>query len=168
MKRTTTVFLTLTLVLSLVSIAAIAQPFDGGGARGERGFRSSPMIRGLMKLDLTEDQRDQIKGILEAQRETMRYEPEALREEMRSIRDEMKALMEADRYDEAAAAQLLARKSEITNTRQIERQKVHHQILYEILTEEQRDILAEQRANAEAFGRDFRQDRKAGPAGRRF
>ena len=164
MKRTTTVLLTLTLVLSLVSIAAIAQPFDGGGARGERGFRSSPMIRGLMKLDLTDDQRDQIRTLLEERRETMKDVAEAAREEMQSIREELRSLMEADVYDEAAATQLLARKSEIENYRRIEREKIRHYILNQILTEEQRDILAEQRANARAFGRD----RKAGPAGRRF
>ena len=169
MKRTTTILLAVTLILSMVSIAAIAQPFSGNGARGgDRGFQGAPMIRGLMNLDLTDNQRNQIQALMAEQRESIRAEAEAVRAEMQSIREEMKALMEADVYDEAAAAQLLARKSEILNARQIEREKIHHYILNEILTDEQRETLAEQRANAEAFGRGTRQDRMAGPAGRRF
>lgn len=167
MKRYTTVLVILALIMSFVSIAAIAQPFGGGGPGGGKSFRGGPgggqdmLIGGLRNLDLTDDQRDQIKTILDEHREVMQADCDVTREDMDAIKDELASLMDSEVYDEDAARQILTEKFQINTEKQILRQKVHHQILWEVLTAEQRETLAEQRANDEALGRGFRQDRSA-------
>jgi len=116
-------------------------------AAGPAGFRE------LIGLNLTAEQREKIQALLEENREVQQQEAEAAREEMNAIGKELDALMDADVYDEAAAQQLFARRSALTNERQILRQKLQHQIVHEILTPEQREALANRQANTAAFGR---------------
>lgn len=162
MKKYSTILITIALALSFISTAAIAQPFgDGmqGAGRNSRGLARGGMqgaalnIRGLMNLDLTEAQREQIRLILDENREIMLADCDATYNEMSAIKDELDALMDAPVFDEAAAQQLLARKFTINTEKQILRMKAHHRILNEVLTEEQRETLVNQRENAAAFGR---------------
>ena len=167
MKKYTSILITIVLVLSFVSIIAIAQPFGGGmqgagkslmgSARGGmQGYGMNPGglgMRGLMNLNLTDEQREQIRLIMDENREVMLADCDATREEMTAIKDQLDALMDAPVFDEAAAQQLLARKFNINTEKQILRMKLQHRILNEVLTEEQRETLANQRANAAAFGR---------------
>ena len=175
MKKYMTIFLSAVLIVSMISIAGMAQPYGSGagdgtglaagsgyGAGAGKAFRGQARggmnagmaaMRGFRNLDLTDDQRDQIRAIMEEHREVMLADCEATSETMNAIKDDLAALNDSDFYDEDAARQLLYKKFEINTEKQILRQKVHHQILWEVLTDEQRDTLAEQRANAEAFGR---------------
>ncbi len=174
MKKYTVIFLSITLVILIVSAVGLARQFGPGVGAGVPGAGKSlrgqarggmnagqDVIRGLMRLDLTETQRDQIKLILDDHRELMMNDCEVTSEEMKSISDELHSLINAEVYDETAARQILARKFEINTEKQILRQKAHHQILWEVLADEQRNTLAEQRANAEAFGRGGRQGRNS-------
>lgn len=168
MKKYTAIFLSLALIISIVSVAGLAQQFGPGAGvpgagksfRGEaRGGMNAgqDVIKGLMRLDLTDTQRDQIKLILDEHRELMLNDCEVTSEEMKSIRDELAALTDSEVFNEEAVRQALYRKFEINTEKQILRKKVHHQILWEVLNADQRGSLAEQRANAEAFGRGSRQ-----------
>lgn len=179
MKKFMTIFAGTILIVSMVAVAGMAQPFGAGagagvGAGSKAAFRGQPggpmnggqmAIRGLMRLDLTDAQRAQIQAIMDEHREVMLADCEATSEEMKSIKDQLAALNDSDYYDEDAARELLYRKFEINTEKQILRQKVHHRILWEVLDAEQRETLAEQRANAQAFGRGFRQGRSARGAG---
>lgn len=161
MKKYSTILITIVLALSFVTAAAIAQPFGGGmqgGGKNLRGPARGGMnagafgMRGLMNLDLTDAQREQIRLIMDENREVMLADCDATRDEMTAIKDELAALMDAPVFDEAAAQQLLARKFNMNTEKQILRMKLHHRILSDVLTEEQRETLANQRANAAAFG----------------
>ncbi len=161
MKKYTSILITVVLVLSFISIIAIAQPFGGGmqgagnSVRGQArgGMQGGAMGMGLMNLNLTDEQREQIKLIMDENREVMLADCDATREEMIEIKDQLNALMDAEVFDEAAAQQLLAKKFSINTEKQILRMKSQHRILNEVLTAEQRETLANQRANAAAFGR---------------
>lgn len=129
---------------------------QGGGKnfRGPaRGGMQGAMGMGLMGLNLTEEQRERIKLIMDENREVMLADCDATSERMTAIKDELAALMDAPGFDEIAAQQLLLEKFDINTEKQILRMKSQHRILNEVLTEEQRETLANQRANASAFGR---------------
>ncbi len=180
MKKYTSVLITIVLVLSFVSIMAIAQPFGGpmqGGGRNFRGPGRGAMLgnemypggfgmRGLVNLDLTDEQREQIRQIMDENREAMMADCDATNEEMTAIKDQLDALMDAPVFDEAAAQQLLSKKFNLNTEKQILRMKSHHRILNEVLTQEQREILANQRDNAAAFGRGTRMGARMGNQGR--
>ena len=172
MKKYSSVLITIVLVLSFVSTAAIAQPFGGGMQDGARSFRGQARggmqggIRGLMNLNLTEAKREQIMLIMEENREVMLADCDATREEMNAIKDELDALLDAPDFDEAAAQSLLVQKFNINTEKQILRMKLQHRILNEVLTEEQRETLANQRANAAAFGRGAGRGAGMGSQGR--
>lgn len=74
-------------------------PPDGmrgpGGPRGPMGMRNGP---GFRQLDLTDDQKAQVKAIAESHQ----AEFKAVGEKMRAARQGMRALVEADTLDEAA------------------------------------------------------------------
>jgi Spy/CpxP family protein refolding chaperone len=175
MKKYTAIFLTAALIISIVSVVGLAQQYGLGSGAGVPGagksFRGEArggmnagqdVIRGLMRLDLTDSQREQIKLILDEHRELMQDDCDLTSEEMKSIKDELDALNNSEVFNEDAVRQALYRKFEINTEKQILRQKVHHQILWEVLDADQRDALAEQRANAEAFGRGSRGGRQGG------
>jgi len=175
MKKFTIIFLSAVLIVSLAAVAGLAQSYGAGtGAGMGKSFQGHArggmnggqgLMGGLMGLDLTDAQRSQIAAILDEHREAMQADCDLTSGEMQSIRQELASLIDSESYDEAAARQLLTRKFEMNTEKQIERQKVHHQILWEVLTSEQRDTLANQRANAEAFGRGSRRGGGAGGAG---
>ena len=170
MKKYTTIFLSAILIVSMFSVAGLAQPYgsgvgDGSGFGAGKGVRGparggmnagQAAMRGFRNLDLTDDQRAQIQSIMEEHREVMLADCEATSAEMQSLKAELAALHDSGYYNEEAARQLLYRKFEINTEKQILRQKVHHQILWDVLTDEQRETLDNQRANAEAFGRGSR------------
>ncbi len=175
MKKYSAILITAAVALTFILTVAIAQPF-GAGMQGEgRNFRGSARggmqggflgIRGLMNLNLTEAQREQIKLIMDENREVMLADCDVTNEEMTAIKDQLDALMDAPVFDEAAAQQLLARKFNINTEKQILRMKAHHRILNEVLTEEQRETLANQKANAAAFGRGAGRGAGMGTQGR--
>ena len=159
MKKYSTILITIVLVLSFVSTAAIAQ--RGGGAmqvaKGQaRGGAMGTM--GLMNLDLTDDQRTQIQNMMQENSDVMLADCDADREEMNAIKAELAALMDdPSSYNEGVARQLLADKFSINTDKQISRNVFHHRILRDVLTADQRAALANQRANAAAFNSGMRQ-----------
>lgn len=163
MKKYSTILITIVLVLSFVSTAAIAQRGGGGmldGAKGQaRGGANSGAMgtMGLMNLDLDEGQRIEIQNIMQENRDAMLADCDATREEMNAIKAELAALMDDPSYNADAARQLLEDKFIINIDKQISRNVFHHQIIWGVLTADQRATLANQRANAAAFNSGMRQ-----------
>jgi len=74
------------------------------GEDGERKHKGKHPIGKLMRsLDLTEEQREQIKPIMEAHREKMQAYREEHKDEVQALREEMKAARQ-DQNEEAAKA----------------------------------------------------------------
>ena len=106
-----------------------------GGPRGPMGF--GPGFRGL---DLSDDQKEQLKKIAESHRDEFR----AAGEKVRAARDGMQALVEADNLDEnairAKSAQIAAAEADVM----ILNAKVRRESL-QVLTADQLNKLKEQR-----------------------
>jgi len=177
MKNYTTILITIVLVLSFVSTAAIAQ--FGGGAQGAGKNISRGQARGggavgtmgLMSLDLTEDQRFRIQNIMQAHQEEMLVDCDATREDMNAIKAELAALLDNEGgYPEDDARRLLYEKFNLNTEKQIRSKAFHYQILWEVLDADQRAALKNQRENAAAFNSGMRQGsqgrmNRAGAAG---
>ena len=118
-----------------------------GGGPGMMGPRRGPggpfgFGPGFRELDLTEDQRAQLKQIAESHRDEFR----AAGEKARAAHDGMQALMEADQIDEnairAKSQEIAAAEAEVM----ILNAKVRQQSM-QVLTSEQQAKLKELRAN---------------------
>ncbi len=174
MKKYSAVLITIILALSFISVTAVAQPFGAGTpgagkafngpARGGMHGGQAPM-RGLMGLDLTDTQRDDIARIMDEYQAARLADCEVTRDEMIAKRAELDALMNEYPYDKKEARRILGEKFQINIEKQVLRQELHNRILHEVLTDEQREALENQRANAAAFGRGFRAGAGAGTMG---
>ena len=171
MKKTNVVVATiLATIVGFGSGSAMAKGGDGerswkhhsgkhhGGKHGKRGGRHM-MKRMMKKLDLTDDQKAQVKQM----RETQKAENQVLRDQMKQLREDMKSL---DRNDATAVAQIATRKGELSQQMFIA--KNNARLAFEaILTEEQKAKLAEMKAKREARRAERmkkREERKAAKA----
>ena len=121
---------------------------DGGGPRGMRG---GPGME-LRGLDLSDDQRAQLRKI----REARQSEFKAVGEKLHAAREGMRALMQADQINESA---IRAKSQEVAAAEAdaaILNAKVRAESL-QILTTEQQAKLKERRANRENNAKQRRQ-----------
>jgi len=101
---------------------------DGPGPRGDAMM--GPMMR---DLDLSDEQRDQIRTLMQGQRAQRQQNWEQRSE----YRQQMHQLLMADQFDEAAAKKLIESQSAQHEQQMLERLKLHHQVL-SVLTPEQK------------------------------
>ncbi|MFH1965398.1 MAG: hypothetical protein ABIJ42_07625, partial [Acidobacteriota bacterium] len=136
MKKYSTILITIVLVLSFVSTAAIAQRGGGGMQVAKGQARGGAMgTMGLMNLDLTDDQRTQIQNMMQENSDVMLADCDATREQMNAIKAELAGLMDnSSYYDEDAARLLLAEKFTLNTDKQIRSKVFHYQIIWEVLT----------------------------------
>ncbi|HSF17944.1 MAG TPA: Spy/CpxP family protein refolding chaperone [Vicinamibacteria bacterium] len=118
----------------LTSMAVSAQQRGRGGSRGER-HDFGPM-RMLRELDLTEEQRQQVKTLFEQAAETGAHK--RLMEARRSLNE----AVENGETDEGAIRQLGYQVGLAEGDAAIERARVRAQVM-ELLTEEQKNKLAQ-------------------------
>ena len=122
-------------------------PGFGGPPPGGPGMRGGPMGLGLAfrELDLTDDQKAQLKTIAESHHDEFR----ALGEKARAAHDGMQALVDADSINESAirakSAEVAAAEAEVM----ILNAKVRQESM-QVLTSEQQQKLKELRAAREA------------------
>lgn len=124
---------------------------DGGGPRGPRGMRGGPGME-LRGLDLSDDQRAQLRKI----REARQPEFKAVGEKLHAAREGMRALLQADQINESA---IRAKSQEVAAAEAdaaILNAKVRAESL-QILTSEQQAKLKERRANRENNAKQRRQ-----------
>ncbi len=124
----------------------------GPGMRGPGGPMGMGIGPGFRQLDLTDDQKAQVKAIGESHQ----AEFKAVGEKMRAAREGMRALIEADTLDESAVRAKSVEVAAAEADRAILNAKVRTQTL-QILTAEQLAKLKEQRAAREAQPRKQRQ-----------
>lgn len=153
MKKTNVMIASiLASVVGLGSVTAMAQGDDGErswknsekqyGKRGGRHGGMHMMKRMAKKLELTDDQKAQLKTM----RETRKADNQVLRDQMKQLRQDMQNL---DPTDGAAVAALATRKGALAEQMFIARNNAR--VAFEsILTDKQKAKLAEMKAKRQA------------------
>jgi periplasmic protein CpxP/Spy len=150
------------VVAPLVVIsAAFAQP-GGGHRRGELGAGPGPGmgmgmgmgpfegLRMLRELDLSDDQRQQVKDVLEKARET------GVQKQLMDSRKALQDAVESDTIDEENLHNLADQVGVAEGNAAVERAHIRQQIL-QILTDEQRQELESMKAEAKQRMEERRQ-----------
>lgn len=111
------------------------------------------------QLDLTDQQRQQIRELMQAHRAAM---PTAQHEAMQALLDDeaMQALLDAPQFDEQAARDILAQRAAQREQQQLASLKLQHEI-QQLLTNEQREQLQQLQQQRHSKRHD-----KAGKPGR--
>ena len=145
MKKLTVAILSMVLVAGgamFVFAQDGAANKDGKRGFGKRGFhrggRHGMMLRGL---DLTDEQKAQIKTIMQASKENSK----PLREQVKATREKLQMLAESGNFDQARIQALADEQGKLTAQMIVEKEKVKSQISA-ILTAEQKAKAAEMKA----------------------
>jgi protein CpxP len=134
----------LTLGLFAAADVAWSQPPDGsGGRRGRMGRRGGPggpggLMSPLGRLDLTETQREQVRGVMEQNREASRTAGARLRE----VRAALQAAITAEVVNEGAIRAVAAELSNAEGDVAVQRAFVRSQV-WQLLTVEQQTTALE-------------------------
>jgi len=110
----------------------------GGHHRGGGGGGRGMMLRGI---DLTDDQKAQVKTIMQSSRESSK----PLREQMKANRQKLQTLSDSGNFDQAQVQALADEQGRLTAQMIVEKEKVKSQISA-ILTTEQKAKAAEMKA----------------------
>ncbi len=145
-------------VLATGVLFAIAQTANGdkNGGWGRRGghHRGGMMLRGL---DLTEDQKAQMKQI----REASKAKTQPLREALKANRQKLHELAAAGSFDEAAVTALANEQAGLSAQLIVERARVHSQTAA-LLTAEQKAKVAEMKDKMKERFKNRKEGRKGG------
>ncbi|WP_051261477.1 Spy/CpxP family protein refolding chaperone [Desulfovibrio inopinatus] len=133
-KKLTTLVLTGLLILSSVSLA-FARPGGPGGPGGEAGI-----VRMIMRLDLTTEQKQSVASILKAQRETGEAKIVAFRDAMKALHD----TSTTDTFNEEAVRKAYTNVSKTGEELAIMRARVYAEVM-SVLTPQQRETLSKER-----------------------
>ncbi len=150
-------------VLSIGAMLAFAQTTDGGtdkkwGKRGGHHRGGGMMFRGL---DLTDEQKAQMKSIREASKTTTA----PLREAMKANRQKLTEATANGAFDEAAVTAIANEGAAITAQMTVQRTKLKSQ-MFAILTDEQKAKAAEMKATMKQRFQERRNKRDAKKAER--
>lgn len=142
-RKTTIVFVLVgCLVLVAVFDAQWVQAFGRGGYGGHGGHGGGGELGMLMQLDLTDEQKAQIREMLPAYRD----KKEGLRTALHAKRQEMRTLMEAESFDEKAVRQKFREMAPLMEDMAVLRGRVRHDIKA-VLTPEQVAAIQDRRPN---------------------
>ena len=112
---------------------------QGGG--GPAGFGGRQMFGRMFKnLNLTDEQKTEVRKILEAERSVM----QPVHQQLRENRDALNAATKDGQFNEAEVAQLAQKQGELMAQLIVSRERVQSQI-WQVLTPEQRDKLSKWR-----------------------
>ncbi len=139
------------LALALtVGAGAMAQGGHGEGHHGPRGHGMGHhmMERMFSKLDLSEQQQEEVKGILTNFKNQMKDK----RTERFAFKDQIKALVQSETFDEAAVRALIESKQAQRLEAQVAKARMKNQI-WNVLNAEQQVQLNEMMENAHQKGR---------------
>jgi len=127
----------------------------GGPGAGPGGHQGRGDGRIFRDLDLTEEQKRQMRSL----REKTREQSQPILKQLRELEQERRQLIRANTFNEEAAKGLAARESELRSALSLTRTASQH-TLYNTLTEEQKTKLAERAS-------EIRGRRAERPAGER-
>lgn len=147
------------IILPLVISAGSAFAYGGKEQRGSHNGCHAGMDRGMMKdLNLTNDQKTQLKALRQANKDTMeRGEKNSAQQE--AHRSQLNELLLADTFDSAKATALAEQMSGKHTERQVEKLGKQHQML-SILTPEQKTQFIEQQKQNMAECKNDKSERK--------
>ena len=152
LNKIQTIAIALFLAIGVAIPVAMAQTSDnGGGVKKERGFhgrghgRHGGRMMGFRNLDLTDDQKAQMKQIRETSFQNLRPVMEQIRAKRREIRE----ASQDGNVNEALVTQKLIEIAPLEAKLQAERARVHQQML-SVLTADQKAKLDQQRAEFKA------------------
>lgn len=129
----------ITAMAMSIPLAAQAMPDQAHGQHGDHHTEHHGKMHhhgmGMLKqLDLTEEQKTQVKAILDKQRGTMKN----AMSERRTHREEVRTLVEAPEFDRAKAAALIKKQQARELDAKLDMLQTQHDI-YKVLTPEQRE-----------------------------
>ncbi len=139
-----------------VSKSAKHGKFGKRGKKGKRGMRGKGHGgMSFKQLDLTDDQKAQMKAIREQSRESTK----SLHEQMKANHEQLAQLTENGQFDKASIAAIASQQGQIHAQMIVAKQKVKSQ-MYNVLTSEQKSKLATLKAER----KQKMQERKANRA----
>lgn len=150
-------------VAAFIIIACIFAFGQRGGEKRGPGFgghfgKAGMFLRGL---DLTDEQKEKVKSIVEANRTAL----EPLREQGKTNRARLKELRNGGQFDQAQVEAIAAEQGNITAKMIVERERVRAEI-FSILTDEQKAKAAEMQTNFEERGK--RRHKRPAPDAEQF
>ena len=123
---------------------AVSAEQPGFGRRGPRGAVGMGIITGLRQLDLTDAQREAVRGVMEASRSELK----AIRERSAPLRAALRDATTAEVVDEALVRHYTAQLADVQADMAIASAKVRAEI-FQLLTPEQQAKVQELRAERE-------------------
>lgn len=157
MKKLTVAILSIVLVAmgAMFIVAQTADRSEGKRGHGKKGFGKrgghGMMFRGV---DLSEEQKAQMKQIRQTSMETMK----PIREQMKANRQRLAELSANGNFDQAQVQALAAQQGSLSAQMTVERERVKAQI-FQILTPEQKAKAAEMKAQRQQKMQERRQNR---------
>ncbi|EOD81703.1 zinc- resistance associated protein [Grimontia indica] len=134
-KRIAATVIALPLMMGSMSAMAFGGKHHGGeGMHGGKGMMGKHLLRGV---DLTDEQKAELKTLREQKREAMKANKGEFRTQMMAERQQMQELMLADNFDEAAVRALAEKMVDQQVERRIAMVKSQHEMM-SILTPEQK------------------------------
>ena len=112
----------------------------GGGLGSQRGAEAQQFFR---DLDLTEEQKSQMRSL----REKSREESQPILKQLQDLQKERRQLIQSNTFNEEAARSLVNRESELRSALSLNRTASQH-AAYNLLTPEQKTKLADRVAKA--------------------
>ena len=160
MNRSKHVRYSLLLAALLLVIASAVQAQPRHGHPGEFGgppHFGIALLHGPLadELELSDEQRQSIQGILETERQAI----EPWHEDLRALEDAVEEAIEAEPFDEEAVRSAAQQLADVKVEMAVARARVASSIR-EVLTPEQRDTLAELRAHRHERHRDDHRPRR--------
>ncbi|MFZ4628229.1 MAG: Spy/CpxP family protein refolding chaperone [Blastocatellia bacterium] len=138
--RTINFWLTGLVALMVAVLLAVGADAQGVRPRGQRGAEAQQFFR---DLDLTEEQRAQMRSL----REQSREESQPILRQLRDLQKERRQLIQSNTFNEEAARSLVNRESELRSALSLNRTASQHAV-YNLLTPEQKAKLADRAAKA--------------------
>ena len=160
---------TLTAAVLLTVATVWAQPRGGAGRFGPPGAGFGPghgLLYGPVgdRLELTDEQRDQIRGILETQREANL----PWHEDMKTLGTQLQEAIDAEPFDEEAVRAVAQQLADVRVELAVSRARAAQEVR-SVLTPDQREALGEMRAQRrqlrDSFGGGGRGFYRRGPGG---
>ncbi|GGA89019.1 hypothetical protein GCM10011369_33970 [Neiella marina] len=148
------------LVMALCCTLGIAAP---AFAKGQM-----PMGKIFRQLDLTEEQKTQIKELRSEQREVGQAQKETNSATRDAHKAAMKALMTNPTFDQDEAARLIDERNAQQKARSIEKMRAHHAIM-QVLTPQQQtqfiELMEQQKKRGDKKGKKGKQGQNLGGSG---
>jgi len=121
------------LMVALTATAALAQTFTRTHMHGHRMFAGPMMGFHARALNLTDDQRTQMKGVMAKEKPTLK----PLFTQLATTRQQLRQLEMSGTFDEATVRELATQQAQTMTELTVQQARIHSE-LYQILTPEQK------------------------------